>query len=218
MPATPDPLRMFSARARNYSQFIRLVRYPQGLQAYLKRSPLLTPGIRVLDAGCGTGALLLSVHEAFAARGLTRGRLHGFDLTPAMLDQLRSSIALRGIEDVELAEANVLKLESLPAAWRDFDLVVSASMLEYVPRTQFVSALSGLRERLTQDGHLLLFITRDNWLMRPLIGRWWQSNLYTADQLEQAFALAGFSAMAFRTFPPLYRYLGSWGHIIDAKR
>jgi cyclopropane fatty-acyl-phospholipid synthase-like methyltransferase len=218
MNATPDPLQFFTKRARAYSRFIRLVGYQQGLRAYLTRSPLLRPGIRVLDAGCGTGALVLALHDAFVARELPRVALRAFDLTPAMLDQLRATVQARGIAAIELAQADVLALQSLPVGWRDFDLIVTASMLEYVPRDQFVAAISGLRALLNDGGSLLLFVTRDNWLMRPLIGRWWRSNLYSARQLTEAFASAGFSAVAFRRFPPLYRYLESWGHVIEAER
>jgi ubiquinone/menaquinone biosynthesis C-methylase UbiE len=216
--ATPDPVQFFTVRAKSYSRFIRLFRYQQGLRACFLRSPLLRSDLRVLDAGCGTGAVLLALHDAAVARRLTPVTLHGFDLTPAMLDQLRTSLRVRGIKGVELAHADVLALEALPASWRSFDLIASASMLEYLPRDQFVTALRGLRALLTDGGSLLLFMTRDNWLMRPMIGRWWRSNLYTAEQLREAFTLAGFSAVAFRSFPPLYRYLASWGHIIEGQR
>jgi len=182
------------------------------------KSPLLRSGMRVLDAGCGAGAVLLALHEAFVARGLTPGPFHGFDITPAMLDRLRASLRIRKNEGVELVQADVLELAALPAAWSNFDLIVSASMLEYVPRQQFVAALSGLRSLLSENGSLLLFITRDNWLMRPLIGRLWQSNLYTAQVLREAFAAVGFSAIEFRNFPPPYRYLALWGHVIEARR
>jgi ubiquinone/menaquinone biosynthesis C-methylase UbiE len=98
MNVTSDPLQLFTTRARTCARFIRLFRYQQGLRAYLMRSPLLEPGTRVLDAGCGTGALLLAVHDASVARGLARGSLHGFDLTPAMLDELRTTVCERRIE------------------------------------------------------------------------------------------------------------------------
>ena len=218
MSATTEPVQFFTARARTYSRFIRLVRYQQGLRACFEMSPLLRSGIRVLDAGCGTGAVLLALHETMLARGLDPGSLHGFDLTPAMLDRLYASLQARGIDGVELVQADVLKLDALPAAWNNYDLIVSASMLEYVPREQFVAALSGLRELLSESGSLCLFMTRDNWFMRQLIGRWWRSNLYTAQELKDAFAAAGFSAIAFRTFPPRYRYLDTWGHIVEARR
>ena len=141
MNATTDPVQLFAARAGSYSRFIRLVRYQQGLRAYFKVSPSLRSGIRVLDAGCGTGAVLLALHEAMVARGFLLGPLHGFDLTPGMLDRLRASLRTRRIEGVELVQADVLKLDALAAAWHNYDLIVSASMLEYVPRAQFSAAL-----------------------------------------------------------------------------
>lgn len=75
----------------------------------------------------------------------------------------------------------------LPSSWSNYDLIVSASMMEYLPHERLVDALAGLRERLNADGSLLLFVTKRNWLMRPLIGCWWDANLYTAGELESPF-------------------------------
>jgi hypothetical protein len=91
-------------------------------------------------------------------------------------------------------------------------------MLEYLPRDRIADALRGLRMRLRDGGSLILFITRRNWLMRPLIGYWWRSNLYTASELRQAFRDAGFSHFEFLRFPPDASYLTRWGHIIEARR
>ena len=84
--------------------------------------------------------------------------------------------------------ANVLELDVLPAGWRDYDLLVSASMLQYVPRERFVDALEGLRARLRSNGRFILFITRRNPLMQILVGRWWRSNLYTESELRDALS------------------------------
>ena len=164
------------------------------------------------------GALTLAVYDASLRRGIPLASLDAFDITPAMLDQLRATLERRDIRGVELAEANVLCLDPLPAAWRDYDLVVSASMLEYVPRERFVEALRGLRERLGDGGRLVLFITRRNPLTRIMIGRWWQSNLYTAPELADAFQRAGFSRFALPGFPLAARYLSVWGHVVEAER
>jgi len=207
----------FTAKARTYARFIKLFRYQQGLRACLAGSTLLRSGLRVLDAGCGTGALTLAFCEAMRTQGLVIGDLRAFDLTPAMLDVLRESLVAQGISGVELAQADVLAPDSLPATWRDFDLVLSASMLEYVSREQLPLALGGLRKLMARDGRMLLFITKDNWLMRPLIGQLWRSNLYVASQLREAFAAAGFSAIAFRKFPIWHRHLSLWGHIVEAR-
>ena len=218
MTVTSDARALFSGRATSYARFIRAVLYPQGLRAYWLASPLLAPDLRILDAGCGTGALTLAVRGALVRRRLAARALHGFDLTPAMLDELRRTMDARGIRDVALAEADVLHLDALPSDWREYDLVVTASMLEYVPRERFAEALAGLRARLRDRGHFVLFITRRNPLMQLLIGRWWESNLYTAAELAAAFGRAGFTRVEFPAFPVSARYLGLWGHIVQAQR
>ncbi len=219
-PQTPgiaaDPVGLFSRRSGSYDRFIDLVRYPQGLRAYFRRSPLLRSGLRILDAGCGTGALTLAVRDAFLARGLTPGPFHAFDLTPAMLDRLRAKLAAAGTTGVELAHADVLRLDALPPGWKDYDLVVTASMLEYVPRDRFADAVAGLRGLVRPGGRFVLFITKRNWLMRPLIGKWWDSNLYTAPELTAALDRAGFRDVKFRSFPFWYKYLDPWGYVVEA--
>ncbi len=97
-------------------------------------------------------------------------------------------------------------------------LIVSGAMLEYLPRTWLSAALSGLRLLLKEGGSFVLFITRRNWLTRPLIGRWWGSNLYKADELRHAFRDAGFESIVFRQFPASFRRLSLWGYIVEACR
>ena len=58
---------------------------------------------------------------------------------------------------------------------------------------------------------MILLITKRNWLMKPLIGRWWRSNLYTRSELQAAFEQAAFSSISFRHFPLLYRSFDVWG-------
>jgi ubiquinone/menaquinone biosynthesis C-methylase UbiE len=211
-----DPAQLFSDRSESYVRFIRSVRYPEGIRAYFLGSPLLRSGLDVLDAGCGTGVVTLALREALLRRGLAQGRMHAFDLTPVMLERFRGSLRSSNIEGIALAQADVLALNLLPAGWRDFDLIVSASMLEYLPRERLGTALAGLRSLLKQDGSLVLFITRRSWLTRPLIGRWWQANLYTRSELDHAFRQAGFAPPTFRQFPLRFRYLALWGYIIEA--
>jgi SAM-dependent methyltransferase len=218
MESVSDPARLFTDRTHSYVRFVGSVGYPQGLRAYFRRSPLLRSGLRMLDARCGTGIVTLALREALLSRDLRPGPLYGFDLTPAMIERFRQTLQRQAIEGIAVVQANVLQLNALSESWNNYDLIVSASMMEYLPRHRLVDALCGLRGLLSESGHLVLFITRRNWLMRPLIGRWWQANLYDAGELEESFRRAGFSTIAFRNFPLSFRYLALWGYIVEARR
>ena len=151
----PDAKRLFTERHATYDRFIRLVRYSQGIRTFFLRSPLLQSDLRILDAGCGTGVVTLALHEALAARGLARGPLHAFDLTPAMLEHFQRTLESRGIELVETRQANVLELDGLPDTWTQYHLIVTASMLEYVPRNLSTEAYN--KKELLDAFHALAF-------------------------------------------------------------
>ncbi len=213
----PDAVRLYTERKRRYVRFVNSVGYPQGIRACFLGSPLLRSDLHVLDAGCGTGIVLLALRDALLSRGFQPGILQGFDLTPKMLEGFRETLRRREIDSVNLVQADVLQLTTLPHGWDNFDLIVSSGMLEYLPRTSLVDALSGLRSRLNDIGSLLLFISRRSWLMKPLIGRWWDANLYHTAELEKSLRLAGFSSIEFGAFPTPYRYLSLWGHVVEAR-
>lgn len=212
-----DPVRLYSSRDDTYARFVNFVRYPQGIRAYFLHSPYLRSGLRVLDAGCGYGIVTLAFRDALLQRGIVPGSFHAFDLTPVMLDRFRATLQQRAIQGVELAQADVLDLDGLPAEWTGYDLVVSASMFEYLPPQRLSEGLLRLRLRLKPGGSFVLFITRRNWLTRPLIGRWWQANLYDKQELEEAIRRAGFTSLTFSLFPIQYRVLSLWGYIIEVK-
>jgi SAM-dependent methyltransferase len=214
---TSDVRRLFTERRDFYARFIRMARYPHGLRAYSRASALLRrPGLRVLEAGCGTGALTFAVYDAAVRHGVPLAALDAFDLTPAMLERTRQVVERRALVNVRLAEANVLQLAALPEGWSGYDLVVSASMLEYVPRERFAEALAGLRARLHDGGTLVLFVTRRNPMTRVMIGRLWRSHLYSRTELSAAFGRAGFVDVRFPGFPLPARHLSLWGHVVEA--
>ncbi len=95
-PAAASPL--YSECADAYQRFIRSVGYPRGLRAVFMKSPALGPGLRILDAGCGTGVTTLALRSALEARGMPARAFDAVDLTPAMLSRFRATLAASGIK------------------------------------------------------------------------------------------------------------------------
>lgn len=78
----------------------------------------LSPGARVLDLCCGSGASALPAAEQAGPAG----RVLGVDLTPALIAQARAAAAARGLVQAEFQVADVQALD-LPVA--SLDAVVS---------------------------------------------------------------------------------------------
>ncbi len=217
MNATTDVVQLYTARSQRYLRFVNAVGYPQGICAYFLRSKLIQSGLDIMDAGCGTGIASLALRKAMLKRGLQPVKIRCFDVTPAMLQIFHDRLHAEAIRDIETAQADVLDPESFPAHWRDFDLIISAAMLEYIPVDRLVEALSNLRSRLRDSGALVLFITRKNVLMKYLIGEWWKANCYSQAELAAHLRQAGFARVTFSAFPLPYKHLSLWGHIVEAK-
>jgi len=106
-------------------------------------------GTRVLEIGCGTGAL-----AAMMARG--GARVIGIDASPAMLAEARKRVAVEGLEKrVTLRQMNAALVgERFPPA--SFDLIVSALVYSELPpdeRRYLLNACAGL---LAPGGQLLI--------------------------------------------------------------
>jgi ubiquinone/menaquinone biosynthesis C-methylase UbiE len=134
--------------ARYYNLTFKVNGYGRALDQYLDAHPLpLSPGARVLDAGCGTGLLTLAVL-----------RTQGVPVEVTAIDLSASSIvtAKRAVAEnnghsaaVSFAQSNIL---SLPFADNAFDAVVTSGVLEYVPLEE---GLCELARVIAPGGHLL---------------------------------------------------------------
>ena len=105
---------------------------------------------RVLDVGCGTGALL----DALATR-FPDTALFGADASPEMLSVAAEKLAGR-------AHLHTAHAERLPYADGAFDLVVSVSALHYMPDAH--AALSEMRRVLAPGGRLVVTDWCDDYL------------------------------------------------------
>ncbi|HET9983702.1 MAG TPA: methyltransferase domain-containing protein [Longimicrobiales bacterium] len=107
----------------------------------LARTPVPADG-RVLDAGCGTGLLLATLHA-----GAPHARLFGLDLSTAMLARARERLGTAAA----LVAGDV---EAPPFRDAAFDLVVSTSSLHYWTRPE--RGLAAIHALLRPGGVLVL--------------------------------------------------------------
>src|SRR5687768_12332651 len=80
MASTSDVIQFFTAQHGVYDRFIHWVGYRQGLRSFFEQSQPLRSDLKVLDAGCGTGAVTFALHDALVRRGLVPGTIDAFDL------------------------------------------------------------------------------------------------------------------------------------------
>ena len=117
---------------------------------------------RVLDCGTGTGAFL----SAFADAAGGQPELHGVDLSPAMLDAARETLAKRG----HTASLRRAELTRLPYPDAHFDVVMAAHVVEHLADPE--AALAEMRRVLKPGGLMVVCITRDSVIGRAVQLRW----------------------------------------------
>jgi arsenite methyltransferase len=90
------------------------------------RADAIRAGDRVLDVGSGSGTDVLTA----ARLAGPEGRIFALDMTPAMLDKLRRTVALAGAANVEVVEGNA---EAIPLPDGSVDVVTTNGVLNLVP-------------------------------------------------------------------------------------
>jgi ubiquinone/menaquinone biosynthesis C-methylase UbiE len=103
----------------------------------------LDPGTKLLEIGCGPGAVLAVLGEEFPGV-----RLHGVDIDPTQLDSGRAYLAAAGL-DAELTEADA---HALPFPDGAFDHIWMMWVLEHLEHP--LGALREARRVLRGDGQI----------------------------------------------------------------
>jgi ubiquinone/menaquinone biosynthesis C-methylase UbiE len=155
-PSQKDVVAEYARLAPSYDE--RWAFYIEGTTRETLARLTLKPGDRLLDVGCGTGALLRRLSRSHPAELLT-----GLDPVPEMLAVARGRLP----PEVELREGWA---ERLPFADERFDVVVSCNVFHYIPQPSV--ALGEMRRVLRRGGRLVLTDWCDDYLACRVCG-WW---------------------------------------------
>lgn len=157
-------MRILESAPHRYDLGIRLATFGVVDKAYERLASRVEPGQRVLDIGCGTGALALRA----ARRG---ARVRGIDVNPAMLEIAAQHARDEGLESrVEWAEIGVAELRR--EAPGSYDVVSSGLCFSELSQDELRYALAEAR-RLLRPGGLLLVadeVRPRNPVIRILLG------------------------------------------------
>jgi ubiquinone/menaquinone biosynthesis C-methylase UbiE len=113
----------FNARAASYAQTDWHVRCAERLIELCR----LRPGDHVMDAATGTGFAALAAARAVG----DGGRVLGVDISPGMLREARAAMQQAGLRNIELLEADAVRLPQLPD--ESFHVITCAQGLLYMP-------------------------------------------------------------------------------------
>ncbi|HEX8709345.1 MAG TPA: class I SAM-dependent methyltransferase [Pyrinomonadaceae bacterium] len=122
--------------------------YGRSLHHYLRSHPIpLSPGAKILDAGCGTGLLTMALLKAIDIPV----RITAVDLSGSSILKAKESAEENAgrADTVCFTQANVL---ALPFQDDSFDFVVTSGVLEYVPLKDGFRELARV---LSPGGYLL---------------------------------------------------------------
>lgn len=132
---------LFKDRAVDYDARPVPQQISEGVSAALKARVQLSPGMTVLDFGAGTGLIAARVAPHV-------GRLIAVDISPSMLEQLKSKPELVGRVDVRCQDILEKPLGE------QVDLITSAMAMHHVQDTP--ALLKALHDHLVPGGRLAL--------------------------------------------------------------
>lgn len=138
--------------------------------------PLLKPGLRVLDAGCGTGLLLAGLPEGL--------ELAGLDISARALEHAAQRLPGADLRQGSLPEA-------MPFAAMSQELVLLTDVLEHIP--DHAGTLAALHEVLKPGGRLVLTVPAFRLLWTRHDEEHGHQRRYTRPELHCLLEEAGFT-------------------------
>ena len=132
----------------SYDQGIRILTLGKLDEVYSRLTSHIKKGQRILDLGCGTGALTLRAAQKGA-------KVKGIDINPQMLEiAQKQAIKKNLLKNVNLSEMGIAELESEKS--NDYDVVMSGLCFSELTESELIFTLKEINRILKPSGLLLV--------------------------------------------------------------
>ena len=160
-----------------YDTALQIVGYEYSVKFFISRLPFpKEASLQVLDAGCGTGLYTLAILKQYP-----NSRITAFDLDEKLVERLRQKIRRKNYESRARLFVGDIQKPSLQT--NEFDLVITAGVLEYVPIHSVVRILA---QSLRAKGHFFNSPVRDTW-WGHVIATIYACKIYSRKEAIEAF-------------------------------
>jgi 16S RNA G1207 methylase RsmC len=182
---------LYSRLADSYDVTLTLAGYKMAVEYFIKNIPFETSrAIQILDAGCGTGFYSLALLRRFP-----NSRIVAFDLNREMIEKLKEKISKKRIANrIDVFRADMI--EPLPLEAGQFDLIVTAGVLEYV---RIQEAVRNLRHYLKGGAYWINSPIVSN-LFGKIVGKMYKLRPYSRHKNIDVFRSNGFSLLNIANF------------------
>lgn len=141
-------MKILESSASRYDKGINFLSLGNMKKIYNKIDPYIQSGDKVLDIGCGTGALTLRA-------ALKEAHVKGIDINAEMLAICTDRISAANVSDrVELLEKGVAELTHEPAT--SYDVVMSGLCFSELSTDEINFALKEANKLLKKEGYLII--------------------------------------------------------------
>jgi cyclopropane-fatty-acyl-phospholipid synthase len=114
-------------------------------KAHIAAKLRLSPGMRVLDIGCGWGGMAITLARDF-----------GVQVTGVTLSEEQHAVATARVAAAGLADRVDIRLQDYRAVTGPFDRIVSVGMFEHVGRPHYAEYFAKVQDLLAPDGVALI--------------------------------------------------------------
>ncbi len=153
----------------------------------------------IVDAGCGTGNLLAAIQQQLKHKG----KIIGFDITPAMLDLAEAKLTSKSKFNKTL-QLELAHCENFSAKNNSVDIVICSNVFHSLPHPE--KALCEFHRVLKKNGRLLLLDLCTDYPTTRLLD-WWlrlfhkaHHRAYSNSEVDNMLKKNKFSIVSFKTW------------------